>query len=345
MAIQQGFQYYNVVILLMDESAGALGNQAIAGGLADLGPPNYRQKVGEGLIGLAAETGQSLMVNDTSRDPRYVVGFPETVPTRSELCVPLKLDEKVFGVIDVQETQVNAFDETDVMALETLAGQIVVAIENARLYQQAQHDAETKSVLLNEVNHRVKNNLTGIIGLLYLARSRGQVEDRASYLATMDELIGRVQGLASVHSMLSESEWAPLRLSDLANEIIHAALRALPYDKRVGVDVVASPVRVTSDQAHNLALVINELATNTVKYGLVGRDTVEITFQIAQEARTVRCEYQDDGPGYPQDVLDLERHNVGFDLIQNIVCGNLKGTWSRHNNNGAVTVVQFKAEV
>ena len=167
----------------------------------------------------------------------------------------------------------------------------------------------------------------------------------------MDDLIGRVRGLSIVHSMLSASKWAPLPLSDLATKVIYASLKALPRGKRVSVDVTPSPVRVTSDQAHNLALVINELATNTVKYALRECDSAQITFQISldddpiQAVPMVRCEFRDDGPGYPEDALRLERHNVGFDLIQNIVRGSLHGELSLYNDRGAVVVIRFKAQV
>jgi GAF domain-containing protein len=344
-AIQQGFGYHNVILVLLDENTDELVHQAVAGGYAEMTRSDYRQKIDEGLIGWSAKEGQSVLVNDIHQDPRYIVGFPEEVPTRAELCVPLKLDRQVIGVLDVQEVRLNAFQDTDLIAMETLADQIAVAIQNAQLYEQAQQDAEMRAVLLNEVNHRVKNNLTGIIGLLYVARSRAQVDDRSTYQATMDELIGRVRGLASVHSMLSASEWRPLLLSELASEIIHAALRTLPYDKRVSVHVPASPIRVTSDQAHNLALVVNELATNTIKYALADRDRVQITFQINSNEDLVRCEFRDDGPGYPDDVLQLESYSVGFDLITNIVHDNLQGELSLRNDEGAVVVIQFKAEI
>jgi len=59
----------------------------------------------------------------------------------------------------------------------------------------------------------------------------------------------------------------------------------------------------------------------------------------------IRCEFRDDGPGYPNEVLRLERHSVGFDLIQNIVKGSLRGELLLKNQEGAVAVIQFKTEV
>jgi two-component sensor histidine kinase len=133
-------------------------------------------------------------------------------------------------------------------------------------------------------------------------------------------------------------------LSDLAGQVIRSSLQILPRHKGVSIDVTPSPVQVTPDQAHSLALVINELATNTVKHAMEERDRGHITVGITREDDTVRFEYRDDGPGYPEDVLRLERYSVGFDLIQNIVRKGLRGELSLHNDDGAVAVIRFKAQ-
>ena len=337
-------------VWLVDPETDALVCQQASGPRRDtvLG---WRLALGEGIAGWVAHHGETLIVPDTRADERHFKGVDRQ--TRVELCsilsVPLKVKQHVIGVLQVADTEVGRFATSDLALVEPLAAAAAIAIENAQLYAQAQRDAETKSVLLREINHRVKNNLTGIMGLLYAARDHARVEDWATYQSTMNGLIGRVRGLATVHSMLSASEWTPLRLSALAGRVIHAALPALPRDKHVSIDVSPSPVRVTPDQAHNLTLVINELATNTIKHALGERDTAHITFQIACDdnvtVRTVRCEFRDDGPGYPEDVLQLEHHHVGFDLIQNIVRHSLRGELSLHNERGAVAVIRFEAKV
>jgi len=77
--------------------------------------------------------------------------------------------------------------------------------------------------------------------------------------------------------------------------------------------------------------VINELATNTIKHAMPEREAAGISVRIAQEDGTIVLEFRDDGPGYPEDVLQLERHNVGFDLIQHLVRHDLLGQLSLHN--------------
>ncbi|OQY17989.1 MAG: hypothetical protein B6I35_13715 [Anaerolineaceae bacterium 4572_32.2] len=303
---------------------------------------------GQGFAGHVAHSGQSLIVPDAQADERYFKGMDQQtgLKLRSILTIPLLVKDGVIGVLQMADTKADRFSATDLALLEPLGASAAIAIENAQLYEQMRQDAETKSVLLREVNHRVKNNLTGIMGLLYTARNRVMVEDQATYRSTMDDLINRVRGLSTAHDLLSASGWAPLRLSDLAARVINVSLEALPHDKHVSVNVLSSSARVTPDQAYNLALVLGELTTNTAKHTLAERDTAQITFQITLNDRDgIVCEFRDDGPGYPKDILRLEHSNVGFDLIQNIVRKGLRGELTLYNDHGAVAVIRFEAQV
>jgi GAF domain-containing protein len=157
-AIQQDLNYHNVMLAMLDETASELEVTAIAGGFADLVSPDYRQAVGMGMIGWTAEVGQPLVANDVSQEPRYILGFLEEPLTKAELCVPLKLANQVIGVLDVQDTRLNVFDETDLLAVETLADQLAVAIERARLYQEIQRRLE-ELTFLSRVGRTVTSSL------------------------------------------------------------------------------------------------------------------------------------------------------------------------------------------
>jgi PAS domain S-box-containing protein len=330
---------------LVDPASGELVCQQTTGPRSEA-VRGWRLAPGEGIVGWVARSGESLIVPDTQADGRHFKDVDQRtgLEMRSVLSVPLRVRQDVVGVLQVVDAQVNRFSLIDLMLMESLAATAAIAIENARLYEQARRDAETKAALLREVNHRVKNNLAAIVGLLYAERRRAGLENQAAYQSIMENLVNRVQGLATVHSMLAAAEWAPLLLSELATRVVHSSLRALPRDKSASVDVTPSPVRVTSDQAHNLALVINELATNTVKYTLQERNTANITIRIALDGDAVLCEFRDDGPGYPEEILRLERYGVGFDLLQNIVRKSLHGELSLYNDHGAVAVIRFKAK-
>ncbi|MBN1140102.1 MAG: GAF domain-containing protein [Anaerolineae bacterium] len=99
-------------------------------------PP--RIKLGrEGITGWVARSGEPLLVPDLSRESRYY-GLAEASEMQSELAVPLMTKEKVIGVLHAQSDRLNAFDESDLAVLQSLARQAAIAIENARLFEAVQ---------------------------------------------------------------------------------------------------------------------------------------------------------------------------------------------------------------
>jgi two-component sensor histidine kinase len=307
----------------------------------------WRLAPGQGLAGWSVQQGQSLIIGDVESDARHYKGVDRKtgLPVRSILTVPLRVKQKIIGVIQVVDATINRFNETDLTLLESLAATAAAAIENARLYEQVHQEAEAKMALLHEVNHRVKNNLAAIIGLLYAAQRQTGLANQSVYQTILTDLVNRIQGLATVHSLLSASEWAPLSLSELTRQIIRSSLQAAPRDKAISVTVTSSPVQVTPDQAHNLALIINELTTNTVRHALHGRDSSHIIVNIWLEDEIINFQFRDDGPGYPAQVLQFEQHGVGFDLIQPLVRKSLRGELSLFNQGGAVTHIRFRAHL
>lgn len=297
----------------------------------------------------AVHTRQPVIVADTRQEPGWVK-HEQTLWIRSYLTIPICHQNRVLGTLRLDGDTPNQFSAADVRRLLPLANAAAIAMENARLYEQARQDAEAKSMLLNEVNHRVKNNLTAIIGLLYAERRHLAEQDRPAFQVAIQDLINHVQGLATVHTLLSASGWKPLLLSNLIDQVIRAAIQSLPLNERISVKISPSPIQVTSKEANSLALIINELATNTIKYGLpehvAGQITVNLALTQTPEFSEpqISVEFRDNGPGFPEDVLHLRQHSVGLYLIQKIVQQDLKGKVTWRNDRGAVTTIYFKAE-
>jgi sigma-B regulation protein RsbU (phosphoserine phosphatase) len=89
--------------------------------------------LGDGLVGYAARHRQAVLVPDVSKDPRYILLNPET---RSELAVPLIYKDKVIGVLDLEHTKRGFFTDDHQRTVTTLAAQVAIALENARLYEE-----------------------------------------------------------------------------------------------------------------------------------------------------------------------------------------------------------------
>jgi len=138
--VQESFGYDNVAIFTLDRKNRALplkGNQGMFSGHI---PEDLILDLDEGIVGWAARHGETVLSNDIDADPRYTTHYPEVAETRSELTVPIRPADQVLGVIDVQSKSLDAFDQEDVLTMETLADQIATAMENARLYK-AEHAA------------------------------------------------------------------------------------------------------------------------------------------------------------------------------------------------------------
>lgn len=116
---------------------------------------NLRVPLGQGITGTAAANGHPVRVGDTSVDPRYINAIDNV---RSELAVPLMLQGKCIGVLDIQSRHVNYFTREQQSILTLLASRLAVAIENARLFEQVRSQAETL-LLLNEVGRETSSTL------------------------------------------------------------------------------------------------------------------------------------------------------------------------------------------
>jgi len=220
-----------------------------------------------------------------------------------------------------------------------------LAFQNADLLKQARHDAETKTLLLHEVNHRVKNNLAAIIGLLNIEQNQANTTVQPACRAILEMLTSRIQGLATVHNMLSANAWRPLLLAELISQVIRTALQALPTDKQISVEVSPSPITVAARHANNVALLINEMMTNVIKHVLSTDEPTEVKVQIFVDGPEIVLEFRDNGPGFPEDILSADVDSVGLTLIRYLVSHSLEGNVTIHNDQGAVTTIRFGAGV
>jgi phosphoserine phosphatase RsbU/P len=102
-------------------------------------PSRMRIRLSEGLTGAAAAERRVLRVNDVHLDPRYI-SCGTSLEVRSELVIPLLLQDKLIGVLDLESTKVHAFTAEHERMLQTLGSYIAVALENSRLYEEAHHN-------------------------------------------------------------------------------------------------------------------------------------------------------------------------------------------------------------
>jgi len=136
------FGYYHVDIYMLDAATNELVLRA--------GTAKHTERLPCGptsLCGWVAQSGEAVLVNDVSRDPRFM--FDPAAPlTKAELAVPLRAEERLWGVLEAESDRLNAFGEDDLFVLKTLADQIAVAINEAQLYAEREQEAWASTALL-----------------------------------------------------------------------------------------------------------------------------------------------------------------------------------------------------
>ena len=151
--IGDSFYPDNFGVILVDERSGMLHKH-----------PSYRERTefedilypkGTGITGMVAKEGRSWRVADVSVEPTYWAFDPDT---RSELCVPVKIGDRVVGVLNTESTQLDAFTESDERLLVTVAGHLALALENARLFE-AEHNLGSDLEALRQANLHLTSSL------------------------------------------------------------------------------------------------------------------------------------------------------------------------------------------
>jgi GAF domain-containing protein len=155
--ISKQFGFYHAGIFLLDErDEYAVLQAASSEGGRRMLERGHKLRVGEvGIVGYVASTGEPRVALDVGEDTAHFA-HPDLPNTRSEMALPLKVQDRVIGVLDVQSTQEAAFSEDDVAVLQTMADQLATAIANARLFEQVQRRARRER-LIREITAHIRS--------------------------------------------------------------------------------------------------------------------------------------------------------------------------------------------
>ncbi len=155
-ALHRNLEYYRVAVLLLNEAGTELSVAAANDAFWPVIPQGFRLEVGEGPIGWAASSGESVLVHDTSADSRYEpVGDWQCL---SSLSVPIKLGRQVIGILHAEAERCMAFSEEDVAGLSIASDQLAVAMQNARLFEETQRRV-TELATINEIGRAISSAL------------------------------------------------------------------------------------------------------------------------------------------------------------------------------------------
>ncbi len=194
--------------------------------------------------------------------------------------------------------------------------------------------------LIQEMHHRIKNNLQSIASLLEL-----EMLERCPSLEAQDCLqksVNRVKSIAAVHQLLSEQSASFTNVKDLARSLAAITTRSLVDPaKKVTISVHGPEVYLTSHQATSLALILNELLSNAVKHGLAERRSGSISIDFTTDARGVTIAVKDDGVGLPPGFDMQSSAHLGLQIARNLTESDLGGSLTLYGDHGTKAVIFF----
>jgi len=298
----------------------------------------------EGITAHVARTGESLNIPDVRKDERYLFGLKGS---RSELCVPIKIKDKVMGVLDVESKELNAFSEEDQRLLETLASQAAIAIENARLLETIKKSSELQKLFVSILSHDLKNPLTVIKGYTYLIK-RNADEKVKIYIREMQKSIEKMNILianAKLYSQLKEKAYKKEFERRYLEDIIKETLRDLEKKaKEKNIDTAYKaegtyPVNANS----TLEDVFLNLIDNAIKYS---PENGKVEIDIEDKVDKWRTSVKDWGEGVPDELkeaiferfergdVDVKGSGLGLAIVKQIVDMHEGKVWVEDNPEG-----------
>jgi len=270
---------------------------------------------GAGLTGWAAEHRQSIALTNAFKDPRFyrVIGSGES-KFPSLMARPLVAHNKVIGAVNVQTTLPHEFTEDEIELFGFITELAAIALEKAQLVHSA---------LIQEMHHRVKNNLQTIAMLLRL--QMGQ-DKPLSLQSILNETINRVLSIATVHEMLSEAGGDRVGVLDLIRRVATTISGNMVNPAaHITIAVTGDNIELSSQRATSLTLVANELLQNALEHGMTGRNEGHITITLTDEGHRLKLSVCDDGHGLPAHFDPATGLGLGLNIVRATVTEDMQG--------------------
>jgi two-component sensor histidine kinase len=269
--------------------------------------------------------------DDILADPRYGHnaphrGMPEGhLPVRSYLAVPVKSRSgEVMGGLFFGHSEPGRFTSRHEELLIGIAGQAAIGIDNARLFAAAQREiADRKAaekhreLLINELNHRVKNTLATVQSVAAQTLRTSAIEDDVRH-----HLNARLMALSDAHNLLTEHNWEGTTL----DRVVTMALRPHRNERQDRFEVAGPEVHLLPKTALAISMALHELATNAIKYGALSDESgsVVVEWRVANGSHEPRLHMTWEEQGGPTVTLPTRR-GFGTRLIERGLAAELGG--------------------
>jgi two-component sensor histidine kinase len=212
-----------------------------------------------------------------------------------------------------------------------------LADQNYELYQQAQRDADERSLLLREIDHRVRNNLSVILGLVSLERNRQPARPVGEALLSLET---RLRAFLVVYESLRNEAYRGVPIAEVAERLLLKQRAASPVPVEVAFE--SDELEPLSErQGFALALVLNELVENAMRHGAASTGSPRVALSLRERSGTVRAAVCDGGRGFDDEEAERDPGS-GLALLDALLRDELEGVIERSTGpRGHCVTVRF----
>ncbi len=214
---------------------------------------------------------------------------------------------------------------------------VVVTIHDETEARRQQEELRVKSAMIQEIHHRVKNNLQTIASLLRLQARRAETE---AVRRALQESTNRVLSVAVIHEFLAHQDARLINIRDVSQRIINQMREsALDGEKRIRIDLRGPNLYLPTQPATACALVINELLQNALEHGYQRQDGGTVTVRLQDGDEQITIAVEDDGVGLPEEFDLNQAQSLGLQIVRTLVQSDLKGSFELHRRDKGVSAV------
>ncbi len=318
---KESFNLYHAHIYLLNDAG---DNLILSGGAGEAGQIMKEEghsiplKRANSLVARAARSRQGVVSNDITMEPDFLPN-PLLPETKSELAIPMIVGNEVIGVLDVQSETTNRFTEEDVRIKTTLADQVAIAVNNARIYEVERESAEhlrdvdrLKSQFLANMSHELRTPLNSIIGYseVLLDGVDGELPDEATedVEAIHDSgkhllaLINEILDMAKIDAGQLHLDRKPSDLAKIVSEVLKVG-QSLIKEKPLTVEVIEdNHVPMVLVDALRIRQILINLVGNAAKFTEQG--SITISYGLLNE-REAYVKVRDTGVGISEENLKV----------------------------------------
>lgn len=282
-------------------SSGVVGTEKFD---ADIGSP----------AGFALRTGQPVIANNLDDDnPFKAPALLRRHGIKRTITVIVAGDQTRFGVVEACGTDSGEFMSDDLPFLQGVADMLGLVQEKRNVEHDLRSALEWQKILLDELNHRVKNSLQLAATSLLLEAGSTEFDE---VRRTLQQASTRISAIAQVHKNLaSTSHGQSVGISQYLIEL-RDALRVSGFNCDCDVKSLGD-LHISAERAVPMGLLINELVTNAAKHSPAGQPS-SIQIQAAREGDQILVSVRDEGPGLPSDFDMLQSKGVGMRIVRGL---------------------------